>query len=318
MNSSSSSPQTYQAEPASPGKPGRFPVWLISLVFVGTLIGFLLVTGRSEISRWHFAAARNAIEDARYEDAITSVEKGLKWNPESMGLVRIRAMANLELENFEACLEDYDLLIEHAEQDGETNESDMAPRMAKAAVLQKIDRYPEVIELCDEVVEFRREQYQLRNDSESQYEYATSLNNRAYFEAQAWVIDKDSVDIRESLGDIRLAVKLRIKEDPILIDTLGYLLLLNGDAEEALTELNKAVELTRNENAIRRKRIVREMQRVVDQRPYQELLESVDENLAVILHHRGEALIATGSEEEGKADIEEAVGLGYDREAGVW
>ena len=322
MNTSHSDSPTsaYQAEPVQPTPGPRVPVWAVSLVFVSALVAFLLFTGRREVSRWHFAAARNALDDGLYEEAIESANKGLKWNPEYMDLVRLRAMSNLELENFEACLEDYDLLLEAAAKDEVTNENDMAPQVAKASVLQRMDRYPEAIAVWDEVVEFRKEQYRLRDDSESQYAYAISLNNRAYTEAQAWVVEEDSVNIKESLGDIREGIRIRGEEidDPVMIDTLGYLLLLNGDTEEALAELNRAVNVTREENENRRMQLTEAMQRVVDQRPYQEALEGIKQNLAVILHHRGEALIAVGESEAGNADIEEAKRLGYSREDGIW
>jgi predicted negative regulator of RcsB-dependent stress response len=60
------------------------------------------------------------------------------------------------------------------------------------------------------------------------------------------------------------------------------------------------------------------MQQATDQRPYEAELKRLDEQHAVILHHRGEAYQAVGDEEQAQADFSKAKELGYNPEAGVW
>lgn len=319
-NPNSPNASTYQSESAhEPQSNDQRPVWVFSLLFLLSLIAFLLFTGRKEIARWYVASARNAIQDERYEEAVSAANNGLKWNPDYTDLFEIRAMANLKLKNYEACLEDYDRMLEVAASDGVENEADMGPRMTKASVLQLMNRYDDAIAVWDEIVKYRKEQYRLRDDSESQYAYALSLNNRAYTEAQAWTLEEDSVDIKESLDDIQLAMEIRGDvDDPVMIDTLGYLMLLNGDHEEALQQLELAVELTEKENEALKTRFLNEMQHVVDQRPYQDALERIDQQFSVILHHRGEAYAALGEEEKADADIAKAIELGFNPDEGIW
>jgi tetratricopeptide (TPR) repeat protein len=291
----------------------------VTFLFAGFLVAFVLLVGGKEVSRWYVAAAKNAILEQRFDDAVIAADTGLRWNPEYAELLKIRAVANWEKKEFELCLSDYDRLSEIAAKDEEVNEADMDPLAAKANVLQRMNRIGEAIACWDRIVEFRREQRRLRDDYESEQAYAMSLNNRAYMEAQAYVLGDKDLDIKKSLSDIQTAIELQKGEtDPVVIDTLGYLLLLNGEHEQALQQLDLAVKLTSEENRIRRKEYQQMKQRVVDQRPYDEALEQLDEQYSVILHHRGEAFAAVGEQDKAKADIDEAKRLGFNQEEGVW
>lgn len=308
----------YQAAPHQPA-PTRRPMWFISLMFLGALIAFVLVTGRQEIARWHYAATSNAIQDQQYDNAIESANRGLGWSPEYTELIGLRAMAHLENKQFEECLKDYDLMLELAAKDEAITEADLRPKSAKANVLQRLNRFPESIAVWDELVEYRKNEFRLRDDNESRYNYAMALNNRAYTEAQAWTLEKDSVDIKQSLADIQLAMEVGERmDDPVMLDTLGYLMLLNGDLEDAMYQLEMAVGLTKQENEAIRRRYIAQMQKVVDQRPFQLALERLDQQYSVILHHRGEAHAALGNQEQAGEDIEKAIELGFDPDEGIW
>jgi HSP20 family molecular chaperone IbpA len=209
--------------------------------------------------------------------------------------------------------------LEIAASDEIVTESDIAPLVGKANVLQRMNRFDDSNGLWDEVVEFREDQYHLRDDYESRYAYAMALNNRAYIEAQAKTQGNTNVDIHKSLEDIKLAMKIRgTQDDPVMVDTLGYLLLLNGDNEEALERLDGAVKRSQIENeAIKRKYRI-EMHQAGDRRPLEQISEQLDQQYSVILHHRGEAYAALGESEKAEADIEEAKRLGYSQKEGIW
>ena len=104
----------------------------------------------------------------------------------------------------------------------------------------------------------------------------------------------------------------------MFIDTLGYILLLLGDLKEAKFYLEQAAALAKTQDEEKRVQIRELMQRVVDQRSLQAELERIDQNYAVIVHHRGEVYEAIGEIEKAEADYEEAEKLGYDREKGIW
>ena len=286
---------------------------------LGGLVAFGLVIGRSEISRWYFAAARNALVDQQYDEAIESANKGLGWEPEYTDLIQLRANAHRAKGDMDACLRDYDRVIEIASKDDPYSELVIAMKTRKTSLLQRMDRTSDAIAIWDEIVEYRAAQFRLRDDVKSQYAYAMSLNNRAYVEAQGYASGDEEIDIAKSLRDIKTAIEVRgIEDDPVMIDTLGYLELLNGNHDEALHHLEMAVQLAKQFNAVKKNEIQQEMQSATDQRFLQDSLKELDQNYSVILHHRGEAYEAVGDLEKAEADIEQAEKLGYDPEEGIW
>ena len=317
MNEIQESASVYRSEPQDPNAEKR-PRWLIPTMFGLGLLGFVLILGRSEISRWYFASAKNAIVEGRYDEAIEAANKGLHWEPNYVKLIALRAYAHQELDDFEACLSDYDQMIELAAQDEVTNEDDISPKAAKASVLQRMDRYREALVLWDEIVEYRAAQYDLRNDTESKNTYALAMNNRAYFQAQAYVKGDKDVDLEKSLVEIRDALEIRGADDEIMIDTLGYLLLLNGQKEEALAQFEIAVALAQSKHQAQKSRWRVQMSQMVDQRPVQDLIEQLDQHFSIILHHRGEAYEAVGEKEKADADYQRALQLGFNPAEGVW
>ena len=308
----------YQAprNNASGGSP--VPKWFIPSIFIGGMVAFLFLVGRAEISRWYFASARNAIVDHRYEDAIEAADNGLKWDPDYVELISLRGIANANLTNFEAAIADQDQIIEIASKDDPYSEQVFNAKTSKAGSLQRMNQFTAAIDIWNEVVTFREDQYRLRNDTKSMRLFSLALNNRAYTEAQAHIAGNDGIDIELALKDIEKAVDLRGDNDPILLDTLGYLKLLNGQNEDAFYLLDMAVKLTKEYCQSRQAAIRREMKQVVDQRYLEDELRQLDEHYAIILHHRGEAYRAIGEEEKAEADIDEAVNLGFSKENGVW
>ena len=73
----------------------------------------------------------------------------------------------------------------------------------------------------------------------------------------------------------------------MLIDTLGYLLLLDGQNDEAVFYLESTVALATLQNGEWRSRIEERMQVEKDQRPFEARLKLIDEQFSVMLHHRG-------------------------------
>ena len=320
MDDSPPTTQTFRSEPGGgPANPAVRRFVLLSILAGLAATGILL--GREEISRWYQASAANAYEEKRFDDAITAANKALEWKPGDNDLIALRFSARVGNEDFDGCIFDLNQLIETAsaddEESGGRDERDIGLLEQKAQIVQRLGRHTEVLSIWDDILDYRRDEFRKRDDDESRYNCAMALNNRAYMVAQAFSAtgDEQQFDVAEALEQSRESIELRgFDDDPVMLDTLGYLLLLNGQAEAAVTHLERAVELTKVEQNAERKR----MQEATDQRRYQDVLAAFDNQFAVILHHRGEAYAAVGAQEKSEADIQEALRLGYDPAAGIW
>ena len=314
MNGSKTDSMQFDSSMARDRAAARSPralIIILALIVGGTALA--ITWGPREMARWYLAAARNAHEDLQYEDALKAANKGLEWHAQSPLLLRARAALRYELGDMQGSLEDYGQAIELAATPTAMNEADAQLLVGRAQTLQRLDRYQEAIDDWTKVVEFRREQYEQNNDAASQYNYAITLNNRAYTQGQG------GIDIEGALKDIDRAIELRgTEDDPVLIDTLGYLLLLDGQHERALYHLETAVALAKVQDDEEREKLKERMQQVVDQRRFELRLKTLDEQYSVILHHRGEAYQATGELEKAKSDFAEAEILGYNPAEGIW
>lgn len=315
--------ETYRAEPGG-GPANPKTIQFVALFVLGLIIMIVVLTGRREVARWYDASARNAFADKQYEEAIEAANTALQWEPDNPQLIELRVMARMKNEDFEGCLADCDELLAEAAKDEVENEADYAPLPFKAAALQRLGRHEETLEVWAKIVAYRKREFELRDDYESRYAYAMSLNNRAYMVAQAYVEAEDEqetakFDVGEALEEIELALEVRnVPDDAVMLDTHGYLLLLNGKPEEALEILKKAVELTKAENDASRSKL-KSIIRVVDEpAPYEAALKELDQQFAIILHHRGEAFEVMGQPEKAAEDIAEAVRLGYNPDEGIW
>lgn len=320
MNDPSTTTTTFRSEPgggrADPTV-GRF----VFLFVTGLVVVSIAVFGRREVSRWYQATAENAIREQRYEDAVLAANKALEWDPSNDAIVNLRAIARQQSNDFAGSVADFDELIAKAAEDGKKDQRDIVLLQQKAAALHRLGRYPEVLAIWDEIIAYREEEFRQRDDHDSRYDYALALNNRAYMVAQAFSATQDHelYDIEQGLAQVRRAIEVRqVDDDAVILDTLGYLLLLNDQPKEALETLEKVVELTKAEHAATRAAYLKMMQKVSDQRQIQDALRSLDEQFAIILHHRGEAYAANGDEEKSAADIAEALRLGYNPDDGIW
>ena len=274
---------------------------------------WLISFGPGEVAKWHQAAAKNAWDDKRFADVISSADKGLQWDPANQQLLGLRAAARLQMDDLTGSLDDYDQLIDSAADEGSTTERQVQALAVRTQVLQRLGRYQDAVDTWDRIVEYRREQYDLRGDSESQRDFALSLNNRAYTKGLG------RIDITGALDDIDRALEVTGRDDdPVMIDTLGYLLFLDEQYEQAKFYLEQAETAAKLQTDARRELLRQAMSRVTDQRPFEAELKMLDEQYSIILHHRGEVYAAIGDTEQAEADIAEAKRLGYNPDKGVW
>jgi tetratricopeptide (TPR) repeat protein len=134
------------------------------------------------------------------------------------------------------------------------------------------------------------------------------LNARAYGRALAGVeLDEALVDIEEALT--------AWPDNADFLDTRGYIHFLRGDAEEALEDLDRALEIASQQRIIILDRTARSgasLQQV------ERLKRQWNEKLSVLYHHRGEAREKLHQLDEAAADLNQAEKLGYNPADGVF
>lgn len=132
-----------------------------------------------------------------------------------------------------------------------------------------------------------------------------ALNHRAYVRALV------GRELPEALTDIDAAIAL--VDGPAsgeLLDTRGYILHLLGRDQEALEQMNEAIELM-----LQQRRRVRQMaDGVVDRLE----LRTIEHGLAVMFQHRGLICAKVGHEEQARQDLAKARAMGYDPQRGVF
>lgn len=134
-----------------------------------------------------------------------------------------------------------------------------------------------------------------------------SLNLRAYTRALV------RRDLPEALADIEQALARGGEESPEHLDTRGFILHLMGRNAEAIDDLNRAIDGMQES----RKRLVFLAGRV-DGTELARRLRSIDQSLAVMHHHRGEACAAAGFARQAEQDLAIAERKGYDPTRGVF
>jgi tetratricopeptide (TPR) repeat protein len=134
-----------------------------------------------------------------------------------------------------------------------------------------------------------------------------ALNHRAYIRALV------GRDLPEALVDIDAAIGGQREATPELLDTRGFILHLLGRTQEAIDQLNLAIDgmqQNRRQLALLAGRI--------DRSELSRRLRSLDHGLAVMLHHRALACEQAGLDEQSKQDFELAKKKGFDPARGIF
>ncbi len=124
------------------------------------------------------------------------------------------------------------------------------------------------------------------------------LNLRAYIRALGNV---DQKELEAGLDDVQCAIRM-VRPNAALIDTRGYLYHLLGRQDDALKDLNLAIAMTMAGRSHVRS---------------PDMEQKLNEDLAVMHHHRSLVYQVQGKTKEAEADMQLAKELGYDPDAGV-
>ena len=134
-----------------------------------------------------------------------------------------------------------------------------------------------------------------------------ALNHRAYIRA---LVNRD---LGAALEDIEAALEGSGASSPEFLDTRGYILHLLGRQQEAIDDLNLAIDGAQGE----RRRLLL-LSGHVDPGELAYRLRSADHGLAVMHHHRGLACQALGLRGQADQDFAVAANKGFDPTRGIF
>lgn len=303
-------PPTFDDSPSgqrrklAPGR--RFWLFGLMIIFVGLLGSAILESGGWDKAKEWMAdfLVQRAKKKMVLDDlpgALQDLERATRWVPEDPPIYELRAQVKLELKDIDGSLKDYDKLIE------------LRPRYAqgylgRSVVFQRLQRHREAIDDLTQAIKLSAEE-----------QAALPKNNRAYARAIA------GIELEEAFQDIEEALALDARRQGTLgepdqqnaayLDTRGYLHLLLGRPEQALTDLDRAIQITEQE---RDKKLIQLEQFKVNAKWRAYVQRVFAQELAVMYHHRGQAHEKLGHKSEAEADLKKGDSLGYDPEDGVF
>jgi hypothetical protein len=120
-------------------------------------------------------------------------------------------------------------------------------------------------------------------------------------------------DLPEALADIDAALAGSEGAPAEFLDTRGFILHLLGRHQEAVDQLNLAIDET-----LQRRRQFTMLVGRADPDDVAYRLRSLDHGLAVMHHHRGLACRAAGLEAQARQDLEIAERKGFDPSRGIF
>jgi tetratricopeptide (TPR) repeat protein len=289
-------------------------LWILGillLVVVPILFGPKIVSvARGVFVDWLVSRAEQRILDGDNQGALVDLDRAIEWSPTSWLLYSDRAAVRQQLKDLPGSLEDYSKSIELLE-------TAKGGRKAFRLMNERAGSRPQALANAY----YSRGMVYARmgkgraaiDDANKAFDYVQNegaRNNRAYIRALV------KMELKEGLEDIEQAL-LAEGENPDFLDTRGYLLHLLDRNEEALKDLNQAVDAKLEA----KRRIAQNLlaqNLVVDRRVLDELSRSIDQGLAVLYHHRGLVQEKLGHRDEATEDLKAGDKLGYDPDSGVW
>lgn len=281
------------AAPAGRGTPRRGWKRLAVLGLVaGVLLPAIIVPEALPLVRqlvvgWSLerAAAREARNDIG--GAVVELGRAIRWQGADPELLCLRAMLRLEDQDAPGALEDAGAAA---------LEAPLSPQPLRVRALVHV-----VLGNADAALVDAARVVSLATPGD-----AEALNFRAYVRALV------GREMPEALADIDAAIAAVGEASPELLDTRGYVLLLAGRTQEAIDQLNLAIDgmqQSRRQLALLAGRM--------DRDEFARRLRTLDHGLAVMLHHRALACEKAGLAEQARQDFELARKKGFDPSRGI-
>ncbi len=287
--------------------------WWVLMLLVGVMFGGVMIQfGRHFVAQWFVSRAERYYDINNLQAALVDLDRAIDWEPDpahDWKAYYVRAIIRDEQQNLPDSLDDFNQVISALADPAQSPDDEASVCLGKSYrrrswILARLGRNAEAIEDATKAVELA---------ADDQEEEQTTLNHRAYVRALA------GVELEQGLQDIERALAGNPHE-PAFIDTRGYLLFRLGRYDAALIDLNNAIDATDQ----RRQMFAPNWdQRIVGQRHRafvdpSDSLRRLDEDLAVMYHHRGEVYEKLGQHDKAKADMSRAERLGFNRAKGVF
>ncbi|NBT12965.1 MAG: hypothetical protein EBS56_05195 [Planctomycetia bacterium] len=279
-------PRTAGGPPRRGGK--RAVLVAVALALLGAIaLPEALPLVRHLVVNWSLerAAAREARNDIG--GAVAELGRALRWHGPDADLLCSRAMLRLENQDAAGALDDAEAAAAAAP---------LSPQPLRVRALVRVV-------LGDAVAAL--------DDAERVVSLATpgdpeALNFRAYVRALV------GRDLPGALADIEAAITATGEPSPELLDTRGYVLFLAGRTQEAIDQLNLAIDGMQQH----RRRLALLAGRL-DRDELARRMRTLDHGLAVMHHHRGLACEKAGLVEQAKQDFDLARRKGFDPSRGI-
>lgn len=203
--------------------------------------------------------------------------------------------------------------------------------LQRARLRQQLGQHVAAIRDANEALSIG-ERLVLPDDGSKQETLAQLRNERAYLIARAAIAGKMNrqlvANAQRDMQQVFVALQQNRKraterdelqtlhtwlDEAQYLDTSAYLSLAAGDSRAALRDFNRALQLL---DAIELM-----IEREATQLPrdeFDKLRAALPSTRAVVLHHRGETLLAMGDEQQAAISIAVAKRLGYNRATGNW
>lgn len=242
---------------------------------------------RHAVVNWSLerAAAREARNDIG--GAVTEIGRALHWHGPDAELLCSRAMLRLENQDAAGARDDAEAAAA---------EAPLSPQPLRVRALARV-----VLGDADAALADAERVVSLATPGDPE-----ALNFRAYVRALV------GRDLAGALADIDAAIAAMGEASPELLDTRGFVLFLIGRTQEAIDQLNLAIDGMQQS----RRRLALLAGRV-DRDEFARRMRSFDHGLAVMHHHRGLACEQAGLVEQAKQDAEIARKKGFDPSRGI-
>jgi len=286
-------PPTRAAAPRSPGNPPRRSSKRMALAAAALAILAAIAMPdalrfvRHLVVNWSLerAAAREARNDI--DGAVAELGRALQWHGPDSELLCSRALLRLENQDAAGAL---------ADADAAASEAPLSPQPLRVRALVRV-----VLADADAALADAERVVSLAAPGDPD-----ALNFRAYVRALV------GRDLPDALADIDAAITAVGEASPELLDTRGFVLFLAGRTQEAIDQLNLAIDGMQQH----RRQLVLLAGRL-DRDELARRMRTLDHGLAVMHHHRGLACEKAGLLEQAKQDFDLARKKGFDPTRGI-
>ena len=278
--------------PGRRSPPSRRKQWVVLMLAFGVLVPAvvgpeLVPFAKQVVVRWSLerAFACEARDDVA--GAVVEMGRAVAWHGEDPALLTARAM----------------LRLEGGDRAGAWDDAERAVGLAPARPAGY--RVRAIVHVCggraEEALADVATVVDLAGDGD-----AEAVNLRSYVRG---LVERE---ISEGLADIEGVMAAMVAPPAEFLDTRGFLRHLAGRQQEALADLQEAIDLTQQ----RRQQITRLAGRM-EQLELLQALRSLDHAMAVMFQHRGLVFEALGAAEQARADFEMAQRKGFAPERGI-